>query len=197
MTKAKYDALPTISTANAENDDWMQKSNPEAYKRELAIHDELARRYAAEKKKQSNGEGRSVPKVSVSFRKKLHEMGQGNFGHAGIPGHRGGSSSRKGKEERDYDAYKVPEKGPNGAVVVGVPPKNSLAERRGIKKGMIVTGEHNELGGSFFRITGRVDGFCGDDVMINDGKGKFAFISGKNVFPRKVPSSAKQFWPYR
>jgi len=45
VVESLKEKLPVISTANAENDDWMQKSNPQAYKEELEIHDRLAEKY--------------------------------------------------------------------------------------------------------------------------------------------------------
>jgi len=46
LTRKQISELPVISTANEENDDWMQKSNPEAYKEERRIHEEIAAKLA-------------------------------------------------------------------------------------------------------------------------------------------------------
>lgn len=46
--KAAIAELPVISTANAENDDWLKKAYPEHQKQELEILEDLRKKFEAE-----------------------------------------------------------------------------------------------------------------------------------------------------
>jgi hypothetical protein len=67
--------IPTLVINDTYNDDWIKNVDPEMARQELEIHAALAKKYTETLK---------------------GGPGSGNFGHAGIPGHHGGSAPGKG-----------------------------------------------------------------------------------------------------